>query len=402
MHLPEWSRFVQTAVPSLKTVAEQVVLDRRRLHANPELGFQEYETSRFVADRLRDLGLEVQTGVAKTGVVALIHGGRAGKTVMLRADMDALPIDELNDVDYRSQTAGVMHACGHDGHTAILLNAARILVERREQFAGTIKLVFQPCEESYPGGAITMIDEGVLESPRVDAAFGLHLSQDTPLGIVATRPGPCMAAADMITIEVTGVGGHGASPHLCVDPVLVAAHITVALQSLVSREVKPTEPAVVTVASIHAGAASNIIPQTCTLVGTVRTFDKDLRAYLARRVGEVAAGVAQAMRAEVAYRYDWGNPPLVNDPAMTELVLDVARKVVGAEQVIIDEPIMGAEDFSSFLESVPGCFFFVGTRNEERGLIWGHHHPRFDVDEAALPTAVNLMVAVAERYLSTS
>jgi amidohydrolase len=292
---------MQAALTPLKGVDEQVVLDRRRLHANPELGFEEHETARFVAERLRALGLDPQSGVAGTGVVALIQGARPGKTVMLRADMDALPIDELNDVPYRSRKPGVMHACGHDGHTAILLNAARILVERRSQFAGTIKLVFQPCEERFPGGAVRMIQEGVLESPHVDAVFGLHLAQDLPVGVVCARSGPAMAAADTFTINITWKGGHGATPELCVDAALIAAQVTVALHALVAREVKP---------------------------------------------------------------------------------------------------IMGAEDFASFLERVPGCFFFVGARNDERGLIWGHHHPRFDVDEAALPLGIELIVAVAERYLA--
>ncbi|MGH2387405.1 MAG: M20 metallopeptidase family protein [Chloroflexota bacterium] len=392
---------MQAALAPLKAVNEQVVLDRRRLHAHPELGFEEHETARFVAERLRALGLEPQTGVAGTGVVALISGARPGKTVMLRADMDALPIDELNEVPYRSQKPGVMHACGHDGHTAILLNAARLLVERRAQFAGTIKLIFQPCEEKFPGGAVRMIEEGVLESPHVDAVFGLHLAQDLPLGIVCARSGPAMAAADTFTINITGKGGHGATPELCVDAALIAAQVTVALHALVAREVKPLDPAVITVGSIHAGTAPNIIPQTAVLTGTVRTFNEELRRQLARRIDEVAVGVARAMRADCECVYEWGNPCLVNDVTMTALVTETAKGIVGGKRFTEGEPIMGAEDFSSFLERVPGCFFFVGTRNDARGLIWGHHHPRFDVDEAALPLGIELIVAVAERYLAT-
>ncbi|MGH2345680.1 MAG: M20 metallopeptidase family protein, partial [Chloroflexota bacterium] len=369
---------MQAALAPLKAVNEQVVLDRRRLHAHPELGFEEHETARFVAERLRALGLEPQTGVAGTGVVALISGARPGKTVMLRADMDALPIDELNEVPYRSQKPGVMHACGHDGHTAILLNAARLLVERRAQFAGTIKLIFQPCEEKFPGGAVRMIEEGVLESPHVDAVFGLHLAQDLPLGIVCARSGPAMAAADTFTINITGKGGHGATPELCVDAALIAAQVTVALHALVAREVKPLDPAVITVGSIHAGTAPNIIPQTAVLTGTVRTFNEELRRQLARRIDEVAVGVARAMRADCECVYEWGNPCLVNDVTMTALVTETAKGIVGGKRFTEGEPIMGAEDFSSFLERGPGCFFFVGTRNDARGLIWGHHHPRFD------------------------
>jgi amidohydrolase len=281
----------------LQSVAEQVVLDRRHLHAHPELGFQEHRTAQFVAERLRTLGIEVQTGVAGTGVVGLIRGGQPGKTVMLRADIDALPIQEQNDVPYRSTVPGVMHACGHDGHTAILLNTARLLVERRQNLAGTVKLVFQPCEEVFPGGAVAMIKAGVLESPRVDAAFGLHLWQSLPLGMISALPGPTMAAADIFTLRITGRAGHGAMPELCVDAVLVAAQVIVALQTIVAREVKPIEAAVVTVGTITAGTASNIIAETAVLTGTVRALDEGVRVHLARRIEEIATGIAHAMRA---------------------------------------------------------------------------------------------------------
>ena len=384
----------------LQDVAAQVVVDRRYLHAHPELGFQEYETSRFVAARLRDLGLDVRTGIAETGVVGLLRGGRPGKTVLLRADMDALPIDELNDVPYKSRVPGTMHACGHDGHTAILLNAARVLATRREDLAGTVKFVFQPCEERPPGGAIRMIEEGVLEEPAVDAVFGLHLSQWLPVGTVVARPGPTMAAADMFHLEIKGTGGHAAAPHLCVDAALVAAQVLVALHTLVAREVKPIEPAVLTVGMIQAGTAPNVIPETALLHGTVRTFDKELRRYMARRVEEVARGVAAAMRADCACTYEWGYSAVVNDPAMADLVATVAREVVGPDNVVAFEPTMGGEDFAAFLERVPGCFFFVGTRNDERGLVWGHHHPRFDVDETAVPIGIEMFVQLVERYLA--
>jgi len=390
---------VVASATTLVNVDEQVVLDRRYLHAHPELGFQEHQTAAFVAGRLRDLGLEVQTGVAGTGVVALLRGARPGKTALLRADMDALPIEELNEVDYRSLRPGVMHACGHDGHTAILLGVARVLAGRRDHLAGTVKLVFQPCEEMPPGGAIKMIEEGVLEDPPVDAAFGLHLMQTLPVGTVVARPGPIMAAADMFCLRITGQGGHAAMPHLCVDAALVAAQVTVALHALVAREVKPIEPAVITVGMIHAGSAPNIIPETAELRGTVRTFDKELRRYLARRVEEVARGVAESMRAQCVCDYQWGYPAVVNDVAMSELVAEAAREVVGPERVLPGEPSMGGEDFASFLERVPGCFFNVGTRNDGRGLTYGHHHPRFDVDEAGLPVGIAVFVRLVERYL---
>jgi amidohydrolase len=393
---------METLTLDLKDVATQVVLDRRRLHQHPELGFQEHETAAFVAERLRAHGLRVQTGIAGTGVIGTLRGGKPGKTVLLRADMDALPIEEANDVPYRSTVPGVMHACGHDGHTAILLAAARVLAERRDGLAGTIKFVFQPCEERPPGGAKPMIEGGVLEDPRVDAVFGLHLAQELPAGTVAARPGPVMAAADMFRLEIRGKGGHAAYPHECVDAALVAAQVLVALHAIVAREVKPIEPAVITVGQIAAGSAPNVIPDTALLRGTVRTFDKKLREQLARRVEEVAVGVSRAMRADCTCTYEWGYPAVVNEPTMTALVLDVAKQVVGADRIAAREPSMGGEDFAYFLEERPGCFFNVGTRNEARGLIWGHHHPRFDIDdEAALPVGVDMFVRLVERYLAS-
>jgi len=388
-------------IVKLKDATEQVVLDRRYLHAHPELGFQEFETSKFVAERLRALGLDVRTGIAETGVVGTLRGGKPGKVVLLRADMDALPINEENDVEYKSGTRGVMHACGHDGHTAILLAAAQVLVERRQQLAGTVKFLFQPCEEKPPGGAKPMIEQGVLENPRVDAVFGLHLAQEMPVGMVSARSGPIMAAADMFRLEIKGKGGHAAYPHECVDAALVASQVLVALHSIVAREVKPTEPAVITVGMIQAGTAPNVIPDTALLRGTVRTFDKELRQRLARRVEEVATGVARAMRAECVCTYEWGYPATVNDPVMTELVASVAREYVGEARFAAREQSMGGEDFSYFLENRPGCFFNVGTRNEERGLVWGHHHPRFDIDEAGLPVGIEMFVRVVEKYLGS-
>jgi amidohydrolase len=392
---------MQTSTASLLPVAEQVVVDRRHLHAHPELGFCEVETAGFVAERLRALGLEVQTGVARTGVVALIRGARPGRTVLLRADMDALPIQEENDVPYASRNPGVMHACGHDAHTAILLGAAHVLARRRDLLAGTVKLVFQPCEEQTPGGAVAMIAEGVLENPRVDAAFALHVSQDGPVGTVSTCAGPIMAAADTFTLKLSGAGGHGAYPHQCIDPVVAAAQIVLGLQTIVSREVDPMQSAVITVGGIRAGKAPNIIPQTCTMTGTVRSFDKKVRSYLAKRIEEVATGLARVLRVECVCHYSFGNPVVVNDPAMTELVFDVAREVVAKDKVLVEAPSMGAEDFSSFLEKVPGNFFFLGTRNPARNLIYDHHHSKFDIDEAALPTGVDMMVAIAEHYLGS-
>ena len=387
----------------IEEILPGVVADRRDFHEHPELANQEVRTAGIVAERLRALGVEdVRTGIASTGVTGLIRGTKPGngKTVLLRADMDALPILEQNDVPYRSQTPGVMHACGHDAHTAMLLGVARLLSERRDAFSGTVKLLFQPAEESPPGGAKPMIDAGVLEDPKVDAAFGIHIAQEHPVGEIRLRSGPAMAAADRFQITIRGKGGHGAMPHISVDPIVIGAQIVTALQTLVSRSVDPTEEAVVTVGAFKAGEAFNVIPDTAELGGTVRTFNARNRDLLEERIGNLARGIAAAMGGEVEYRYVRGYPATVNDPEMAELVRGEAAKVVGEEGVREAPLMMGAEDFSYFLEAVPGAFWFVGSKNADRGLVWGHHHPRFDIDEAALPIGMESMVNVALRYLN--
>jgi len=384
----------------IRTIAEQVVRDRRHLHMHPELGFQEHQTSRFIADRLRALGIDTRAPIAETGVMGILRGRAPGKTVLLRADIDALPIDEENDVPYRSTVPGVMHACGHDGHTAILLSAAEILASRRDALRGAIVFAFQPCEERPPGGAQAMIAQGVMDDPKVDAVFGLHLSQELPVGTVAARPGPIMAAADMFRLEIAGRGGHAARPHECVDTALVAAQVMVALHAVVAREVNPLEPAVITVGQIQAGTAPNVIPDSALLRGTVRTFDPDLRQVLARRVEEVATSVATAMRATCRCTYEWGYPAVINEETQTAFVANIARQAVGETQVVTRDQSMGGEDFAYFLQRAPGCFFNVGTRNDSRGLVWGHHHPRFDIDEAALPVGVEMFVRLTEAYLA--
>ena len=380
-----------------------VVADRRDFHEHPELANQEVRTAGVVADRLRAIGLDdIRTGIASTGVTGLIRGtaGPGGKTVLLRADMDALPIHELNEVEYRSRTDGVMHACGHDAHTAMLLAVTRLLMERRGEFAGTVKVLFQPAEEVPPGGAKPMIDAGVLEDPHVDAAFGMHIAQSDPVGTLSVRPGPYMAAADRFRVVIHGKGGHGAHPHDTIDPVLIGAQIVTALQSLVAREVDPIESGVVTVAAFLAGEAFNVIPETAELRGTVRTFTPANRDLLQERVGALVTGIAAAMRAEATVEYARGYPATVNDPELTELVRRACEATVGPDKVLTGAPMMGAEDFSYFLEAVPGSFFFVGSKNPERGLVWGHHHPRFDLDEAAMAVGIEAMTRVALDYLS--
>ncbi len=319
---------------------------------------------------------------------------------MLRADMDALPIEEENEVDYRSQTPGVMHACGHDGHTAMLLATARLLLERRGEFAGTVKLVFQPSEEMPPGGAKPMIAEGVLEDPHVDAAFGLHLAQEQPLGTIAVAAGPTMAAADMFFLTIQGRGGHGARPHGTVDPIVVGAQIVTALQTIVSRERDPLTPAVITVGAFLAGSAPNVIPDTATLRGTVRSFSAEERQRLADRIRELATGIATAMQASIELDYVFGYPATASEAGMVAIVHAAATEVVGADNVLVKVPTMGGEDMSYFLNEVPGAFFHVGSRNPDRGLVWGHHHPKFDIDEAALGVGVEVMVTSVMRYFA--
>ncbi len=381
-------------------IGPQVVADRRYLHQHPELGMQEENTARFVAARLRELGIETTIGIANTGVLGLLYGGQAGKTVLLRADMDALPIEEPNDVPYKSQNPGVMHACGHDAHTAMLLGVARLLSERKDELHGTVKFAFQPAEESV-GGAEPMIAAGVMTNPTVDAAFGVHIAQDLPVGMIGVCAGPSNAAVDEAVITITGLGGHAARPHVAIDPILIAGQSIVALQTLVSREINPLRSAVITVGALHAGTVSNIIPEKCEMRVTIRTTDEETRTLLSERIPALVAGIATAMRGTAETQYTFGYPVLVNDSAMTDLVREVAREVVGPENVSEREPGMGAEDMAYFLQAAPGCFFRIGSRNAERGLTYGHHHPRFDIDdEGALPVGVAAVTAVALRYLN--
>lgn len=380
-------------------IRESLIRDRRAIHRHPELAYQEGQTAALVAQRLKELDLdEVHESVGGTGVVGLLRGSRPGKTVLLRADMDALPIEEPSGAPYASECAGVMHACGHDGHTAMLLGAARLLAERRD-FAGNVKFMFQPAEEGG-AGALRMIEAGVLESPQVDAAFALHVDALKYAGQVATRSGPSMAAADRFTIVVQGAGGHAARPHLAVDPVVIASHIVVALQTLVSREVDPTELAVVTIGSLAAGTTFNVIPDTATLQGTVRTYLPEVQELLERRLGEVASGVAAAMRASVSVDYQRGYPPLVNHVSGSDLVGQVVRELLGPDAWAEKEQVMGAEDFSYVLQHRPGAMFWLGVRNptwpEPRPI----HSPTFDIDETALPIGTAVMAETALRYLA--
>jgi amidohydrolase len=385
-----------------EAISEELTADRRHIHMHPELGFEEVETSKYIAKRLGEIGVTHRTGVAKTGVVATIGGtAGAGKTVLLRADMDALPIVEQVESAYKSLNPGVMHACGHDAHTAVLLGAAKVLQERRHEFAGTVKLVFQPSEERPPGGAIRMIEEGVMDGPKVDAAFGLHVTPQLEAGQLGYKAGPANAASDRFQITIHGKGGHAARPNACVDAVVIASQVVVALQTLVSRETSPTQPAVVTVGAIHAGDANNVIPGEATILGTVRTYDPDLRQQMKERLTEMSKGIAAAMRARAEVEYTFGYPSLVNDAAMTELARAAGAEVVGAQNVVEVEATLGGEDMAYFLQRAPGCFFRLGTGNRARGITYGNHHPKFDVEEAALPVGVAAMVNTALCFLAS-
>ena len=389
----------------LKSDIDELVPDmvatRRDLHEHPELAFEEVRTSNIVAQRLRALGLEVQAGVAKTGVVGLLRGDASragGKTIAIRADMDALPIHELNEIDYRSQVDGKMHACGHDGHTTILLAVADILTKRRDELAGNVKFVFQPAEEVV-GGAAPMIREGAMEG--VDGVIGLHLMSDYTVGRVGVRSGPVYASADRLMLTVRGKGGHAAMPETTVDPIVIASYIVTALQTLISRETSPFSPAVITIGKITSGTAFNIIPETAEMHGTMRSYTKEHRAKLLHRIGELAGGIAGAMGGSCEVQVIDGCPPCVNDVAMTEVVHNAAVAAVGEQRVDTGEEVMNSasDDMAEFLEVVPGCYFIVGARNPEKDAQYPHHHPRFNIDEDALPIGVEVLSRAAMDFL---
>ncbi len=382
-----------------QALAEQMIATRRDLHAHPELGFQEKRTARIVADTLGELGYEVVTGVGKTGVVGLLGGGQPGeRTVLLRFDMDALPIHEENDVPYRSQTDGVMHACGHDAHVAVGLGVASILAKHRQDWGGTIKLMFQPAEEGL-GGALAMINDGLLTGPDVDIALGLHVASMLPLGMAVVRSGGLLASADLFEITVKGRGGHGARPHETIDAVLVAAHIVVALQSVVARSLDPDSTGVVTVGSIQAGNAGNVIAETALLRGTVRAFEEDVRQHIHQRITEIAHGVATTFGASVEVTQPFGTDVTICAPAPTQVVYQAASAVLGEEKINTTFRTTGGEDFGAVLSRVPGNFFFIGGRNDERGLNYPHHNPRFDIDEACMPLGAAILCDAAVRCL---
>lgn len=371
---------------------------RRDFHSHPELGFQEVRTAGIVARQLNELGLEVHTGIAETGVVAILEGESPGPVVLLRFDMDALPILEETQAEYASQNPGVMHACGHDGHTAIGLTVARLLYAHRDMLRGTVKLVFQPAEEGL-GGAQRMVKEGVLEHPRPDSCLSLHLWNEKPVGWIGAAPGPVMAASEVFKIQLTGKGGHGAVPNLTIDPVLAAAQIISALQSIVSRNVSPLKTAVVSVTSVHSGDAFNVIPNQATLKGTIRTFESAVREVVLARFRQIVEGVALAMGCQVTIEIESITPAVINDPMVTSRVQSVINNLLPGAQLDENCSTMGSEDMAFMMQQIPGCYFFIGSANSEKGLNAAHHHPRFDFDETVLPHATALMASAALEML---
>lgn len=374
---------------------------RRDLHMHPELGFHEVRTSGIISRELRELGLEVTTGIAKTGVIAMIEGSKPGPVVMLRFDIDALPINEQTGAAYASKEAGLMHACGHDGHVAIGLTVARLLNAHREELSGSVKLLFQPAEEGA-GGAETMIKEGALEGPVPIHCLGLHIWNEKPLGWLGIASGPVMASAATFAITLTGRGGHGAMPHQTIDPVVAAAQIISASQTIAARNTDPQQACVVSFCVVQAGEAFNVIPETVEIKGTIRSFDPEVEQIAYKRLKEIVIGVGQAMGCKVELKISNITPAVINDPFVTAAVKRAAQSLLPDHD--LDERgkfTMGAEDFAYYQKKIPGTFFFIGSTNQEKGLVYGHHHPKFDFDEAALPRGAALMAQAAIELLNS-
>jgi amidohydrolase len=396
-----WGAWTRAVAPKLAGVAkmfqatphDEMVAIRRQLHMHPELSMVEHATASLVAHELAKLGLDdVRTGIGETGVVGVLTGGKPGPVTLLRADMDGLPIHEANTVAYRSLNDGVMHACGHDGHVAILLAAARTLAERRADVPGTLVLCFQPGEEGK-AGALKMIKDGVLENPHVDRTFALHLYSGLDVGKIGVRDGPYFASADEFDLIIRGKGGHGAMPQNSFDPIVAGAHMVSMLQTVISREIAPKDPAVVTIGAFTSGTTFNVIPDQAHLKGTVRAFDEAVRRSMPERMERVIKGVAAALRVEYDFDYHWSYPPTVNDASINDVVRAVGRAELGAENVLEHEIVMWAEDMSFMQNERPGAYFVVGSRGGEATAV-PHHNARFDIDEAALDVGYRMMVAL--------
>ena len=383
-------------IARIKSLAEKeaqfIRENRRYIHAHPELSFQEYETSNFIAQRLREYGLFPQRNITKTGVVALIKGNNPEiKTVALRADIDALPIQEVNKLSYKSQNCGIMHACGHDVHTSCLLGSASILNQLKDEFDGTVKLIFQPGEEKLPGGASLMIKAGVLQDPSPKAIFAQHVGPEIPVGKVAFRSGAVTASVDELYLIIKGKGGHAAKPETCIDPILISAHILIALQQIVSRMTNPQTPCVLSFGDIHAYGATNIIPNDVKIKGTFRTMDENWRKKAHRKMKKMAEEIAESMSGKCLFEIQKGCPSVINDSELTKKAKSAAIEYMKKENVISMDISMGGEDFSFFLHKIPGCFYRLGIRNEAKKITSGLHTSTFNIDEEALEIGAGLM-----------
>ena len=381
------------------SIEDEIIRTRRMLHQNPELSYHEQETAKFVAERLESLGIKVKRGVGGNGVLGILEGAKKGRVVALRADMDALPVEELADVEFKSKAKGVMHACGHDTHVAMLLGAAKLLTNHKNELQGTVKFLFQPAEEhGGRGGALPMIEEGVMKEPRVDFVFGLHIDSNCRSSVFGVREGALMAAPDSFRIKIVGRGGHGSAPHETVDPVYVAAHVILALQGVSSRMMDPTRPFVISVGSVHSGTKENIIPDEARLEGTIRTLDEATRKRAKTKVAGTAKDVCKAFgaRAEIEFEKD-AYPVTVNDAKATEGAIRVLKRIPGTRVKKI-EPILGGEDFSRFLQKAPGTFYFLGTDNPSKGCVYPNHSSRFKVDESVLKLGVASLAMLAMEF----
>lgn len=373
--------------PEVAALQADLTKWRRHLHTHPETGFEEFATTEFIVETLSGMGIAASRP-GPTGAVADIVGGRPGPTIAVRADIDALPVQEENDIAYRSVNAGRMHACGHDGHTAILLGLAKILQSEKDELPGRVRLIFQPAEEKPPGGAQAMIKAGALEG--VAHVIGLHLWSELPTGTAGIAPGPLMANADEFTATIVGRGGHGSAPHQTVDSIVLASQYVTALQTVVSRRVDPLQPAVVSVGTIHGGFTFNVIAPETTVTGTVRSFDAATRDLIEKEMERILKGICSQAGAEYRFEFRRGYPAVVNDPAVTDLFKRAAQAVLGNDAVVHHPPVMGGEDFAYYGQVVPSAFLFLGARNPDKGASYPHHHPRFNIDEDALPIGVEV------------
>lgn len=385
-------------------IKEDVISWRRHIHMYPELSGREFNTAEFVAERLRKFGVDevVENFAGSTAVVGIIRGKEEGKTVALRADMDALPTEEKSGKPYASRIKGIMHSCGHDAHTAMLLGAAKVLCEMRENLKGNVKLIFQPCEERHDcKGAKWLVEKGVLENPKVSAIFALHVFPELPVGYVGTKEGPFLASSDVFRVKVIGKSTHASRPHQGVDPVIMAAQSINALHHIVSRKLDPLEPAVLTIGKIQGGFAENIIPDEVEFDGTIRTLSHEVRETIPKLIERALSGITSAYGGSYSFQFEEGTPPLINHPETTRFAVEKMRELLGKERVVIlERPTMGGEDFSVYLQHVPGTFIRLGVRNEEKGIVHPLHNSRFDIDEDALPVGVAVESYLALTYLN--